>query len=940
MGWPTAGGPVRFRVIGPVEARAEDGGAVQLPPKPRAMLAVLLLEAGRPVSQERLMAALWQERPPPSAPRVIRTYVSALRQSLRLSRGDGLPRLMPAGDGYRLEVEPGDLDLLVFDDLAGRGQRALGDGDPAVAARLLDQALGLWRGEPAEDVNLDGETGVLLAGLTERRLLAEEDRAEAGLVLGHDAALITRLRLLVAAHPLRERLWGQLMTALYRTGQQAAALDAYHQVRTRLVAELGVEPGPGLRELHQQILAGDTLPPRYSAALPTAPVVPRQVPLDVSPFTGRAGELGRLDAGLGAPGADPLAPVMITVITGAAGVGKTALAIHWAHRVADRFPDGQLYASLRGYSPAGAASPLQVLAQFLRALGAGAGRIPGDLDEAAAMYRSLLDGKQILIVLDNAASSEQVRPLLPAGPGCAVVVTSRDRLPGLTARDGAARISLEPLAPAEAVALLRGILSPRRADAELPAVADIAARCEFLPLALRIAADRATARPRQSLAALAAQLAAADDRLDMLTSTDDPGTSVRPVFSWSYRAQPADAERMFRLAALPAGPDISIPAAAALAAASQAEARRLLEALAGTHLLEEHTPGRYRFHDLLRIYAGEAARADESDTARAAGIHRMLTWYLHTAEAASRRLEPERRATPLGAAPPHCQPLSFAGYHQALAWCDAEHENLVAAIGQAAAAGYDDIGWKLPVALFMFFTLRRRWADLRAAMTIAVTCARRCGDQHGVAWASDFLGHAQLRLRHYEEALSCYRLALNTRREIGDRRGEGAALNNLGCTYEGAGQYPEAARCYEQALAIHRGIGNRYGEAIALSNLGEAYHHLGRLPAAFDCYARSLSIIRETGALQPEGSTLHQLAAAHLAAGQHTQAEETYRQALAVRRRAGDRHGEAETLRDVGDLLHYLGRAGAAHASWQQALAAFEELGDPQADELRARLKT
>jgi DNA-binding SARP family transcriptional activator len=885
------------------------------------------------------MAALWPERPPRSAPRVIRTYVSALRQSLDLSREDELPRLIPLGDGYRLEVEPDDLDLLVFDDLAERGRRALSDGDTGVAAKLLDQALVLWRGEPAEDVSVDGETGVVLAGLAERRLLAEEDRADAGLLLGHDAELISRLRLLVAANPLRERLWGQLMTALYRTGQQAAALDAYLQVRTRLVTELGVEPGPRLRELHQQILAGDTLPPGHPAALPVASVVPRQVPLDVSHFTGRASDLAQLDKSLTTPGTDPPAPMVITVITGGPGHGKTALAIHWAHRVADRFPDGQLYASLRGYSPAGAASPLEVLARFLRALGADAKRIPGDLDEAAAMYRSLLDGKRFLIVLDNAASSGQVRPLLPAAPGCAVIVTSRDQLPGLTARDGAARISLGPLPGGDAVALLRAILGPDRADAELPAVADIAARCEFLPLALRIAADRATARPRQSLTALAAQLAAADDRLDVLTSHDDPATSVRSVFSWSYRAQPADMQQMFRLAALLAGPDISIPAAAALTATSQAEARRLLEALAGTHLLEEDAPGRYRFHDLLRIYATEAARTDDSDAARAAAIQRALTWYLHTAEAASRQLEPGRRPTPIGAAPPHCKPLSFATYHQALAWCDAEHENLVAAIEQAAATRHDDVGWKLPVALFMFFTLRRRWAELRATMSVAAACAGRGGDQDGLAWASDCLGHAYLQLRESEEALRCYRLALSTRREIGDRRGECAALNNLGCIYEVTGQHSDAAHCYEQALAIASQMGNRYGEAIALSNLGESYHHLGRLAAALDCYMRSLTIIREFGGLQPEGQLLHQLGAAQLAAGQHRQAEETYREALAVRRRAGDRHGEAETLRDAGDLLYQLGRAGAAHASWQQALAAFEELGDPQADGLRARLR-
>src|SRR5208282_1351579 len=294
---------------------------------------------------------------------------------------DGLPRLAALGDAYCLEVAPGDLDMLVFDDVAERGRRALGDGDAAAAARLLDQALGLWRGPPAGDVTVDGDTGAVLAGLAERRLLAEEDRADAELALGRDAALIARLRLLVATHPLRERPWGQLMTALYRTGQRAAALACYRQLRTHLVAELGVEPGPELGELHQQILAGDSLPARQPAAVaPVAQVMPRQLPPDVSHFTGRAAELDRLDMLLGASGAGMPATVVITAINGTPGVGKTALAIRWAHRMASRFPGGQLYASLRGHAAVGPADPLAVLARFLRDLGVAPGRIPGDLD--------------------------------------------------------------------------------------------------------------------------------------------------------------------------------------------------------------------------------------------------------------------------------------------------------------------------------------------------------------------------------------------------------------------------------------------------------------------------------------------------------------------------------------------------------------------------------
>ena len=931
---------MRFRILGPVEARADGGEPVRLPPKPRALLAVLLVHAGQPVSRDRLMAAVWPEGAPPSAPRVIRTYVSALRQSVRLPRQDGLPRLAALGDAYRLEVAPGDLDMLVFDDLAERGRRALGDGDAAAAARLLDQALGLWRGPPAGDVTVDGDTGAVLAGLTERRLLAEEDRADAELTLGRDAALIARLRLLVATHPLRERPWGQLMTALYRTGQRAAALACYRQLRTHLVAELGVEPGPELGELHQQILAGDSLPARQLAAVaPVAQVMPRQLPPDVSHFTGRGAELDRLDALLGASGAGMPATVVITAINGTPGVGKTALAIRWAHRMASRFPGGQLYASLRGHAAVGPADPLAVLARFLRELGVAPGRIPGDLDEAAALYRSLLDGKRVLIVLDNAASSGQVRPLLPGAPDCAVIVTSRRRLLGLGARDGAAQVTLAPFLPDEAATLLRQILGAPRADAEPAAVAAIAAECAFLPLALRIAAERAIARPRQTLAALAAQLTAARDRLDVLAADDDPATSVRTVFSWSYQALPAATARMFRLLGVHPGPDIAIPAAAALAATGAAEAKRLLQALAGAHLLEETAAGRYRFHDLLRAYAAERAATDDSPADRAAAHRRVLTWYLHTADAAGRLLAPGRRRVPLDPPPPQGRPLTLAGYEQALAWCDAERAGVVACVRSAAQTGHDHIAWQLFVASWSYFDLRKPWAEWIACARIALSAARRCQDRFGEAWVLDSLRGAYSGLRRYGDAVDRGQQSLRIRRDIGDRLGEGAVLNNLGAAYLALDRFHDGLSCYRQALAIARETDNRHGEAIGLNNLGEAHLKLRRSGDAIPFLREALDLARAMDHHILEGDALHNLGESYRAIGEPGTSADCFGRALSVRQHTGDRHGQAQTLHALGDLLRELREADAAHASWQQALAIFEELGDPQAGELRARLR-
>jgi hypothetical protein len=416
--------------------------------------------------------------------------------------------------------------------------------------------------------------------------------------------------------------------------------------------------------------------------------------------------------------------------------------------------------------------PGEALTGFLRALGADPSAISAAIDEQAAMFRSLLAGKRMLIVLDNAADPGQVRPLLPGTPGSLVLVTSRDRLPGLVARDGAARLTLGPLARDEATLLLGTILGVARVRAEPQAAADIAARCGHLPLALRIAANRAVGNPYLELSDLAGQLAA-DDRLDMLDAGEDDATTIRTVFSWSYKAMALGAARMFRLLGLHTGPDIGVPAAAALAGTGEAEARRLLGLLAGAHLIEESLPGRYRLHDLLRAYAAELLQADENPEGRRSALRRMLTWYLHTADRADGLLVPGRRHAPIGSAPPGCEPLAPSGYGQALAWCDAEYANLTAAVRLAAETGQDDITWKFPVAMRGFFDLRRLWADWLACATTAVAPARRCGDRGGQAWALDCLGHANSGLGRLEEALGHYLQARDIRRETGDRQGIG-----------------------------------------------------------------------------------------------------------------------------------------------------------------------
>jgi len=656
---------------------------------------------------------------------------------------------------------------------------------------------------------------------------------------------------------------------------------------------------------------------------------PAQLPAAVAHFTGRAWPMEQLDT----------TDAAVTLISGPPGVGKTALVLHWAHQVLARFPDGCLFADLRGYTRTGSpAEPTQILDGFLRGIGAVAETVPATLEARSALLRTLLVGKRMLIILDNAAAPDQVRPLLPGAADCQVIVTSRSRMSGLVARDAAIRVILDPLPPPEADALLTRILGPDRAGAEPDAAAEIAQRCGYLPLALRIAADRAAARPRLRLADLARQLSAERDRLDVLATSDDDATTIRSVFSWSYQALPPTVARMFRLLGLHPGPDIGIPAAAALAGVTPPQARRLLETLTAVHLLEETGIGRYRCHDLLRLYAAEQARAEETEDDAAAAMRRMLGWYVHTADAADRVLLPPRRHLRLDTPGPGWRPLSFAGYEQALSWFDAEHANLAAAVRLADEIGEYGIAWKLPTALWSFFNLRKPWDEWISTGLIGLASARRAGDRPGEAQILNILGPAYGDLDQLDEAIACFEQSLAIRRETGDRNGEGSSASNLGASYFRQGRFAEALACCQQALPIFREIGNKYLEGIALVNLGETYRALRRLADALDCFREVLATVLETGDRYHEAMALHNIGDIQHDLGQPGEAIGHYRQALSIRRDLGDRQGEAITLHRLGDARSGTGQAEAAQEAWRQALAIYEDLGDPQAARLRERL--
>jgi DNA-binding SARP family transcriptional activator/tetratricopeptide (TPR) repeat protein len=924
---------VRFMILGPLEVRGAAGESIALQaPKLRSLLTVLLLRPNQRVSGNRLAMALWGDAPPPSAPGVLRTYVTGLRKSLQLGGTDQLPRLATEPGGYRLAIGPSHLDMAVFDDLLTQGQRALAAGNAAHAARLLSSALALWRGMPGEDVALDYDSTAILIGLAERRLTAEETWADAELALGDYANLIGRLRVLMAEQPLRERLCGQLMQALYRVGRKADALSEFRALRHRMIDELGIEPSAPLRKLQHEILAEEL------TSAPAAPkVVPRQLPSDIGDFTGRGVQLRRV-AGLLPEGAD-LRPSVVVVITGMAGVGKTSLAVHFAHQVADRFPDGQLCLDLHGYADIEPMLTVEALRRLLRALGAH--DVPSDMDEAAAMYRTLLAGKRMLILLDNAETASQIRPLLPGTPGCLVLVTSRSRLPGLLARNSAIPVIIGPLTESEGMDLLRKILGGARLAAEPAAAAAIVAHNAGLPLALRIAAEHATYQPRLTLAGLAEELAAEQHRLDVLTFGADCDTTVRSVFAWSYRALAPETARAFRLLGLHPGPEASIPAAAALIGCTADDAARALHLLAGAHLLEEAAPGRFRFHNLLHAYAIERAAVDETPRKHAAAVRRVLLWYLYTADAADRMLAPAHRHVQVDPPPGGPGfPLVFADYAQALAWYDEEHGNLVAAVQVAVEAGADDIAWKLAAALVLFFQVRKPWTDWITCCQIGAEAARRARDAHGEAWMLSALASAYHSPRRFGDALDCLERSLRLWREIGDRRAEGVTLINIGAIHGDLGRYDHAVDCLQFARAIVSSAGDKLNESVALCNLGQAYLKLRRLDEALDFGHQALTLARETGHHQVEGVALKNLADSYRMLRRPINACRCYQQALDVYQRIGDQHGAAEIHCKLGDLLCEAGLKADAREHWRQALAIFDHLNDPRSAEVRRLLET
>jgi DNA-binding SARP family transcriptional activator len=930
-----------FAVLGPL-AIEHGGVSIALPAgKPRALLTVLLLRANEVVSVARLTEILWGAKPPATARVALQNHVMRLRRQLGPCAGARIKTLPP---GYLVEVGEGELDLQQFIALRHSGRSAGLRGAWDEAAADLQAAMALFGDAlSGPDIELPGPHDTEVAGLAEMGLQTLEWRIDAELHLGRHEELIAELRQLRTAHPSRERLHEQLMLALFRSGRQAEALAAYLGARRWLISELGVEPGPALRRLHQRMLAAD--PALLDAQAPPPGVVPlrsgrpAQIPAGLPDFTGRGEESAELTGWLTPDRRGDQGPVRVCGITGAGGMGKTSLAVHVANQVRRWYPDGQLYADLRGAdahpTPSG-----DVLARFLRELGVSDHEVPASAEERENAYRSLLAGKQMLVLLDNAADEAQVRPLLPGAGRSTVLVTSRNRLAGL---DGARILGLGTLGEADALALLAGVCGHDRVAADPHASQDVLRACAGLPLAIRIAAARLASRPRWSVRYFASRLADEQSRLDELESGD---RAVRASFAVSYAWLPPsgdgdqpDLARAFRLLGTWEGPNLSLQAAAALLGEPSQAAARTLERLVDVHLLESTGNDRYRFHDLVRLYASERADAQESAAVRAGAVRRLVTWYLHSAMAATRALTSRTSHLPVVRSRPDVPPASFTTAAAALDWLETERPNLVTAVRQAAGRGLTAITWQLAVYLDTFYDLRCYTADWVLTNEIALASVQQARDERGEAWVLGSLGFALVQQERFHEAITHLDRAVDMHTACGSLRGQANALNSLGSAYGELGDLDVAVGYLQRALDLRRRCGDQYGQAMSLANLAVACGMKGEPAAGLGHAEQALAVARSSGDLRLQGNALAVFGDMLRTAGRLDEAIDTLRQAVAIQHDTGNRRYEAGALDYLARALSARGRLPEARASWMTALSMLGPLGDSMAGEIRKELE-
>lgn len=930
-----------FSLLGPVRAwRGPDEVALGSPQQ-RAALAALLLREGAQASIDELIDAVWGAEAPRSAEKTIRTYVYRLRRIL--DPGDtGQSIIATVGNGYVLRASAEECDLLAFRHELGEADRARRTGDLVAAAGHLRAALALWQGTP-----LAGMTGPYAethrATLARLRRSAIESRLTLDFQLGESGQAVVELTTLVSDSPLDERLRELLMLALYRSGRQADALAAYREGQALLAEELGIDPGPDLRSTYERILRADPALIEAPAPITETPKeeisapVPAQLPADLPSFTGRDTELALLGTFLPPAGTTSLAGV---VIAGMAGIGKTTLAVHWAHHIAHRFPDGRLYVNLRGFDPAGSAlTPTEIMRAVLDSLGVPPQAVPATLDAQTALYRSRLSGRRVLVLADNARDVEQVRPLLPGTPGSLLLVTSRTQLPGLIAADGAQLVNLDLMPATDALAFLTARLGAARTGAEPGAAGKIIKHCAGLPLALAIVAARAAIHPRFSLASIASELRDNDGSLDAF-SLDDTTIDVRDVFSWSYQALSPEAARLFRLLALHPGPDVTVPAAASLAGLSPRSAKPLLNALTRSHLLTEHVPGPYSSHDLLRAYAGELVDGHDSDTQQHAAIERMLDHFLHTAFPPSLRYPLTRKPIPIEP-PVQGAVVQDIASDRAADWFTGEQQVVLGAIKESYVRGFDRHTWQLAWTIGSVLHVRGQWLDLLETQHTALRAAQRSGDVFGQATAHLWLARANTGLARFDEALHHLGQSHELFGELDDLSSQANVHRTFGWALETRGADGDVEAALEhsyQALKLTQELGERSTQATALNAVGWGHALLGQYSEALERCTQALALLEELGEVYGQADTWDSIGYAHHHLGHYDQAAAAYERAIALYEQLGVDIRIAATGQRLGDTHVAAGDLTAARAAWTGALAMFEHLRHPAAEDVRAAL--
>lgn len=912
---------VKIRLLGSVEVRVGDLELDVGSAKPRLVLAAMAASPGTVVPVEVLVDRVWGQDLPGRPVATLHPYLSSLRRALAPA---GVELVRRSG-GYVCETPADSVDVARFRDRL-QAAKASGGG---VAIEQLEGALALWCGQPLAD--LSGEwVSSFRAALGQERLAGWLRLAELRQQAGGVDAIADDLLALTADYPLSEPLAASVLRALALAGRRAEALDHYAGVRERLLEELGEEPGDQLSELHTALLRRAPGTPgarvSYGAGAP-----PRQLPAIVRPFVGREDRLSRLDELVDQTGAGG---AVIATITGAGGIGKTALAVCWAHRMAGRFPDGQLYLDLRGFDPLGAPmSPGEALRGFLEALGVPPDGVPAGLQAQAALFRSLVSGRRLLLVLDNARDAEQVRPLLPAADGCVVLVTSRDAMTGLVVGCGAHPIGLDSLAVADARLLLEARLGADRLAAEPVAVAELLRPCHGLPLALAVVAARAAQHPAQPLAELVGQLVNARRRLDAF-DTDDPRTALRAVFASSYDKLAPEARRTFRLLGLHPGPDISVTAAASLT--GNADVCQPLRQLEAAHLIRWHQD-RYSLHDLVRAYACDLA---ESDPERDAAGRRMLDHYLWSSSSSERLLVPHR-TSPAPVPPPAqpgVRPDEPADLDEAMTWFGSEQAVLLQLVQQAATAGHDVEVVQLSATFGTFLRHRRLFDDWLTIAHVALAAASRLGDQAALSTCHRELGQAYARLGRYPEAAVQVRTGLEIARDSRDRTGEAVCHQAMASLQGRERNYAEARRHAQQACELHTYLGNAAGRGRALNQVGWFSAQLSDCHEAVSACESAVAVCDAIGDTRGTAAAWDSLGYAYRLRGDHRQAVRAYHHAVVAWRETRDRYFEGDTLTNLGDALRDSGEATVARRAWRQALETLSGLAGVAAEQARSAL--